>query len=201
MNTKLTFSPQELVAAKNKDFFQHKKNITHAIYAHYGALIDVFKNEISHHVFHLPKGVNIQNGKISRGENYEGLPYIILDFPAFFSVENIFAVRNFFWWGHGFSMHFVLSNSFYKKYGKKIEAAKDILARNKFSICVSGTLWNHHFRKENYLRIAAMAESDFSRIIHEKNFIKIAANYSFDMRHLLSRQKKDFITLMEIASM
>ena len=37
--------------------------------------------------------------KISRGEKYEGLPYLVLDYPRNFSRENILAIRTFFWWG------------------------------------------------------------------------------------------------------
>jgi len=34
--------------------------------------------------------------KISKGENYEGLPWVILDFPRYFDKENVFAIRCFF---------------------------------------------------------------------------------------------------------
>jgi hypothetical protein len=37
--------------------------------------------------------------KISRGEKYQGLPYLVLDYPRNFSRENILAIRTFFWWG------------------------------------------------------------------------------------------------------
>lgn len=38
--------------------------------------------------------------KISKGENYLQLPYLILDYPAIFEKNNIFALRTFFWWGN-----------------------------------------------------------------------------------------------------
>jgi hypothetical protein len=201
MSVKLTFSTEELNAIKNTEFFQRKKNITHAVYEYYGSLIDEFKNELTRHSIILPQEINIQNRKISRGENYEGLPYIVLDFPAFFSAKNIFAMRNFFWWGNGFSMHFIISNSFYKKYYKKIEEAKANLEANKFSICVGETPWDHHFRNENYRLISSLKEKDFSRVIKEKKFIKIGADYSFDTKSLLQHQKKNFSALMQIISM
>src|SRR5437762_7300116 len=38
------------------------------------------------------------SAKISKGENYHGLPYLILDFPRFFEHKDIFAIRTMFWW-------------------------------------------------------------------------------------------------------
>ena len=33
------------------------------------------------------------NGKISKGENYKNLPFVILDLPNFFEKQNVFAYR------------------------------------------------------------------------------------------------------------
>ena len=47
--------------------------------------------------------------KISKGENYLQLPYLILDYPAIFEKNNIFALRTFFWWGNFFSINLHIS--------------------------------------------------------------------------------------------
>src|SRR5688572_30593643 len=52
----------------------------------------------------LPAEVLMPSPKISRGENYKGLPYLILDNPRFFDKQDIFAIRTMFWWGHFFSI-------------------------------------------------------------------------------------------------
>lgn len=36
--------------------------------------------------------------KISKGENYLGLPYLVLDYPRNFASDNTFAIRTMFWW-------------------------------------------------------------------------------------------------------
>ena len=41
--------------------------------------------------------------KISKGENYRGLPYLVLDYPRFFNKEDIFVIRSFFLVGQFFS--------------------------------------------------------------------------------------------------
>ena len=50
--------------------------------------------------------------KISKGENYSGLPYLIQDYPRITSAKNIFFIRNMFWWGNFFSSTLQFLNPF-----------------------------------------------------------------------------------------
>ena len=51
--------------------------------------------------------------KISKGENYLGLPYVILDYPRIANDDNLFFIRSMFWWGNFFSstLQFLISNN------------------------------------------------------------------------------------------
>src|SRR5271169_1886033 len=40
--------------------------------------------------------------KISRGEQYKGMPWVMLDYPRVFGKEDVCAIRTMFWWGHYF---------------------------------------------------------------------------------------------------
>ena len=46
----------------------------------------------------LPSEVLQSPPKISKGENYKGLPYVVLDYPKNFSASGILAIRTMFWW-------------------------------------------------------------------------------------------------------
>lgn len=52
----------------------------------------------------LPAGSLTQGGKISKGENLLGLPYLILDYPRFKQGEELLLFRTMFWWGKYFSV-------------------------------------------------------------------------------------------------
>lgn len=52
----------------------------------------------------LPTGSLTQGGKISKGENLLGLPYLILDYPRFKQGEELLLFRTMFWWGKYFSV-------------------------------------------------------------------------------------------------
>jgi hypothetical protein len=51
--------------------------------------------------------------KISRGEKYAHMPWVMLDYPRWFEpATGHFAVRSFFWWGHFFSLRLQLSGQY-----------------------------------------------------------------------------------------
>src|SRR5215467_3803243 len=64
----------------------------------------------------FPKEVIGISPKISKGENYSGLPWLMLDFPRFFEKEKVFAIRTMFWWGNFFSTTLHLSGQYKETY-------------------------------------------------------------------------------------
>jgi hypothetical protein len=112
--------------------------------------------------------------KISRGENYKGLPWLILDYPRYFNKEDVFAVRNFFWWGNFFSSTFHLAGIYKVRYKNKIIDSFEMLKKNDFYFCNNEDQWEHHFETENYEAVSAFNHSSFEKMINEKSFIKLA---------------------------
>jgi len=110
--------------------------------------------------------------KISRGENYLGLPYLILDYPRVFQQEHILAIRSFFWWGHLFSSTLHLSGSHKETFLQKLETA--FSAFSKHHIGINTDPWQHHFGSDNYQPIADMRYGDFEKIVQRQAHVKIA---------------------------
>ncbi len=121
----------------------------------------------------LPAGVRSSSPKISKGENYLGLPYLVLDYPRCFEKEDIFAVRTLFWWGNFFSITLQLSGGYKKNAGEKIIRSYRTLAENGYSVCISDDPWQHHFEKENYTLLSGISPVVFENRIREASFIKL----------------------------
>ena len=100
--------------------------------------------------------------KISRGENYQGLPYVMLDYPRNFSKESTLAIRTFFWWGNSFSIHLQLSGEYHKKWASALNARYNYLRENEFFICVNADPWQHHFEEDNYMPVDKISADKFS---------------------------------------
>jgi hypothetical protein len=112
--------------------------------------------------------------KISKGENYKGLPYQILDYPRLFEQENIFAIRTMFWWGHFFSITLHLSGVSLNNNIKKLHSGFEEMAKNGCYYCINSEQWEHHFEETNYQLLSAISSGDFKRLIKRKSFMKLA---------------------------
>lgn len=111
--------------------------------------------------------------KISRGENYLGLPYLVLDYPRVFQQQGVFAIRSFFWWGRFFSSTLHVSGTYKETFLPKLQAA--FATFSKHHIGINADPWQHHFEPGNYQPIATLHEADFKKILHQQAHVKIAA--------------------------
>jgi hypothetical protein len=140
-----------------------------------------------------------QNGKISRGERYKELPYIILDYPRSFSRESIFACRTMFWWGHYFIFTLHLAGEAKERYGPAIGAAWAVLGAQGFRIYEGEDPWEHDFETGNYLPVSAMAEQEFRQLLNSFPFIKLAKPYQLDnWENMLSGVVADYQLLLQL---
>jgi hypothetical protein len=138
--------------------------------------------------------------KISKGENYGGLPYLILDHPRYFDKENVFAIRTMFWWGNFFSATLHLSGSFKNDFSAAIISHYPFLATNDFYACVHDEEWEHHFENNNYKPVSEMKAGEFEKLVRDKSFIKLAQKIPLekweDARELLLKSFRELITLL-----
>jgi|SRR5688572_118905 hypothetical protein len=128
----------------------------------------------------LPEEVRVISGKISRGENYKGLPWLILDQPRYFDKDNVFAIRTLFWWGHFFSCTLQLSGRYKEMYEQKIVSGLSLLKEKDFFICVNTDPWEHHFEEENYIAANNLSDTTFKEIVNKNSFIKLSKKISLE---------------------
>jgi hypothetical protein len=121
--------------------------------------------------------------KISRGENYLGLPYLVLDYPRNFAPNNIFAIRTFFWWGKLFSTTLHFSGE-HLKYLSGIEKHYERLKEEGYFIGINPDQWVHHFEPSNYTSIDNLSKEEFITMMHSMTHIKIAAKQPLGNWHL-----------------
>jgi hypothetical protein len=114
--SKLVFSATELQLASDSVWILTKNSVIEKVYILFGELSEhliqtfsVVKNEYPE-VFRI-------SPKISKGEKYNGLPWVMLDYPRYFQeFPGHFAMRTFFWWGN----YFLIQLQFSKQYIPKV---------------------------------------------------------------------------------
>jgi hypothetical protein len=96
-------------------------------------------------------GVSLGDPKISRGENYRGLPWVMLDYPRVFGREDVLAIRTMFWWGHAFSVTLHLKGKYQERWMPVIARRRAQLIGANFFVGVGPDEWRHEVVPENYL--------------------------------------------------
>lgn len=172
--TKIRLSQKEMELVNNAAVILTKNTILQKVQLIFGhiaeqqqQLISVGKNMLPHELTHT-------SPKISRGENYRGLPWLMLDYPRKFEKENIFAVRTMFWWGNFFSITLHISGQYQKHFGPKIILAYQKLREEAFYICKNDDQWEHHFENENYTQIRLLSKNQFEEMAQKNDFIKLS---------------------------
>ena len=114
--------------------------------------------------------------KISKGENYLGLPYVILDYPRHSTGEDFFFIRQMFWWGNFFSCTLQVKGK-YKKPLLAMLTNKSNEITNNYFLGIHNDPWQHHFEPTNYKRISIVNDIELQQLFESQEYIKIATKW------------------------
>jgi hypothetical protein len=171
---KIRLSHSEMEMVNNADLILTKNAILKKVGLLLGNLQSNQQQALAFYAARLPEKVSGSTPKISKGENYQELPYLILDYPRVFEQENTFAVRTMFWWGNFFSVTLHLSGVYKKKAEEKLIASYDALTEKGYYCTINVSQWEHHFDRNNYVLLSEMSKNDFQKAVRETSFIKLA---------------------------
>lgn len=124
----------------------------------------------------LPANCLQRAGKISKGENYRGLPYLVLDYPRLLAKDNIFSFRTMFWWGNFFSCTLHLqgqSLGLYRQRLKENLTANPHLLPPDTWISINDTPWEYHYQPSNYKMLTEISSGELSHLL-SRDFLKIS---------------------------
>lgn len=153
---KVTLSPKELELVNNADWILTKNRIIQKVTDLFGEIGNTYRTEAGKYPGIAHSGVFGLEPKISRGEQYQSLPYVMLDYPRIFTQQDIMAIRSFFWWGNHCSIQLVLKGRYLVEYGNSINNYFQLFGKyasetRDWYIGVGADPWQHHFEKDNYL--------------------------------------------------
>ena len=175
MQTKIILSEEERLAINNCRFFEVKREISHKVESIFSGVVNDQELKLDWKKIIAQQDWKILEGKISRGENYKGFPWLMLDYPRNFSNENVFAVRNFFWWGFYFACNFQLSGESLKKYLPIIERNQEQLAEKKIYLSLNKSSWIHKVDEENFVLLKSDNLKMISSTAERNGYLKLSA--------------------------
>lgn len=178
--TKITLSDKELELVCDTGWILTKHAIIQKVYDLFGAVLPQLQDSMNAARDHLTQEVFNVSPKISKGENYKLLPYVMLDYPRYFVKDDTIAIRTFFWWGNFFSVSLQLSGVFKTAAMNTLVQQYEWLREEAYFICVEDDPWEHHFETINFIPIRELTAEQFSGILLRKPFVKIAKKIPLD---------------------
>ncbi len=173
---KIILSAQELQLMHNKEWILTKRMVIDKVSNLLGSMVPGLQKVVTA-MPGIPAEAVAGNPKIHKGENYLGLPYLLLDYPAFFSKEGVFALRTFFWWGNFFSVTLHLSGRYKNMLTANLLKNASLMQGAGYSVCISENEWHHHFEADNYTSAAQQSLPQLHNIIGGKAFVKLAVKF------------------------
>lgn len=186
--TKVTLSEFEEMLVKDTQWILTKHAIMEKVSLLLSAQVEPINEVFTRPLLPILPELSACRPKLSKGEKYLGLPYMILDYPAIFSKTDSFALRTMFWWGNFFSVTLHLSGK-YKQVFEETVLANIKKGSEPFYISTGEEEWQHHFEPANYTAVAAIAMDEPNKKIVQPSFLKIALKYDLadwnNINHLL----------------
>jgi len=167
-NAKIQLSDAEMELVQNAEILLTKNRIIGKVYELFGQVAELVNYGVG------------PSAKISRGENYLGLPWVMLDYPRIFSRQEVFAVRVFFWWGNFFSVTLHCKGSYLQQHKQDILDNLPLLEKYGFHVCISNDEWRHEFTEDNYVPIATVGQATLREMLNAGSFCKLSARISLE---------------------
>ena len=195
--SKLILSDEEQLLVNNTQWILTKRIIIEKAMLLFGSMSQHMQAVIEKESW-LPEPVVRSSPKITRGENYLQLPYVMLDYPRCFDADNIFAVRTMFWWGNFFSITLHLSGNYKKQFQQNI-LNNLFSTKQGFFICVHENQWHHHFETGNYIPVDQLSGNELNAIIAAKPFIKLAVRFPLhEWDHVITKLDGSFAEIVKM---
>jgi len=176
--TKIQFLPAEMELVSSPDIILTKNAILQKIKSFFEEVQMKQQDILKKYSSPLLEEVIKISPKISRGENYKGLPWLVLDNPRHFQHNNIFAIRTMFWWGNFFSITLHVSGNNKNDLLKNLTGNVSLLAKNDFYIYNGTKEWEHDIDPDSYKKLSGINEEELQRIFSANSFLKLAVKFS-----------------------
>lgn len=173
MDNPISLDSKEFDYLCDTDFLITKHSISAKMIRLFQSTENKIKESLQEKIHLWPKQWLQKHGKISRGENYRKLPYIVLDYPRHFKDDEVFALRSMFWWGNFFSCTLHLKGSWINPLKENI--ISHLLANPAdLFLCVNETPWEYHYGNDNYRLVRDIPQEEIKQIINDMPFIKLS---------------------------
>jgi hypothetical protein len=106
------FSDAEQKIWHDTHVFPAKRQMLVKLQIHFSTLQVIMKENLQQQQVYLPENAVDMPSRISKGENLDGYPWLVLDYPRCIQGQDIFLFRTLAWFGHGFSCSLIMQGKY-----------------------------------------------------------------------------------------
>lgn len=168
------FSDEEMRYLLDTDFLLSKRKIDEKIFSGFERCSELLDIEIKSGRYQFNPLHLDWHPKISKGENYRGLPYTVLDNPRYFTRETVLSYRVLIWWGNFISFSLHLKGNDASSACQALAFQLEKFTNEQIYFCVADTPWEYHFEDTNYIALKDLSSEKIQSHFKKNGFIKIA---------------------------
>ena len=191
----LIFNDSELKIINDDVFLIKKEAITQKIIEYFNHISIELRNEFSKKALCEYWDLSIAP-KISRGEKYNSLPYIVLDYPSYFNKEDIFCFRIIFLWSKQFNCNLILKGLPLLKFESHIKEHEGALKKNKYILEYNSSPWEHEIGKRLHNSDNLINYSFKKKEAYLKISKSLPLEHMISLEELSKNMLKDIITVL-----
>ena len=171
MAANVQLSAEELRLVSDPEWILTKNSIIRKVVEMFGGLSGVWRDLYPHE----------SDPRVFKGEQYKGLPWVMLDFPRVFGKEDVLAVRTMFWWGNSFIVTLHLKGKYLRSYLSVINAHREELEAAGFRPGTAEDEWEHEHIPGEWAAINDRVDADGDGDMGGKrDFLKMSVTIGFD---------------------
>ena len=191
---KIQLSAEELQLVQDTTWVLTKNRIIQKAYVLLGNLSQRLQEVLASRG--LPEALAAFSPKISRGENYKGLPYLVLDYPRIFARQDVFAIRTMMWWGNYFTVTLQLKGPSLEQYGPRVAERAQRLASQGFQLYRGEGEWIHEMDEDHYIPLRGLSATEVLNIARDQTFLKCTAKIGLSQWNESEKKLGDFYEVL-----
>ncbi|CAI2718641.1 hypothetical protein [Nitrospina watsonii] len=168
-----SWSALELRLIRERELFLHKHSILKKAEEHLELLKQRMLDVLADDPGPVPLGTDLKRGKLTRGENNKGFPFLSLDIPQFFTREEYFTYRVLFWWGHYLGYSLVLKGEALPGYLACLKTRRHEPEFADIWIARHSSPWEWENADDNFAPVQQPTDEDLDRWIGDIQYIKV----------------------------
>ncbi len=172
-SSKIALSPGQLDLLTERRFFIRKKQTTLKLFQLLASVRKQILERVPLDQLPWPAGTDTRSGKIYRGENYLGYPYVLLDFPRLFTHDEIVVFRTMVWWGHTASCTLLIKGSLCLATQQQLLRHRQAFLQPYWYVGIHDSPWHHHFKTDNVVRLRDYSARRLERLWRRQSYLKV----------------------------